>query len=60
MPTLAYLRLNDTVEDRSLSTGYGHIVYLKGNRAYVRYTDGSEEEVDTELFVHYDQRHWII
>lgn len=57
---LAYLRVNDTVEDRSCYSGTGRIVYLQGNEAYIQYTDGSEEVVDTELFVHCAYRHWII
>ena len=57
---LTYLRLGDAVEDRSLWSGTGHIVYLRGNEAFVRYPDGSEETVDAELFVPYDERHWII
>jgi hypothetical protein len=58
--TLAYLRVNDIVEDRSLSHHTGHIVYLRGSEAYVRYADGSEEAVNTELFIHHDERRWII
>jgi len=53
-------RYGDIVEDRSLSSGTGHIAYLRGNEVYVRYTDGSEEVVSAELLVHYDERHWII
>ena len=58
--SLAYLRVNDTVEDRSFFSGSGTVVYLRGNEAYVRFDDGSEEAVDTELFTHYDARHWLI
>ena len=60
MTTLSYLRLGDAVEDRSLSSGHGHICYLRGNEVCVRFTDGSEEVVSHELFVPYDERHWII
>ena len=57
---LAYLRLGDAVEDRSLSHHTGHIVYLRGNEVYVRFTDGSEEVVDAELFTQHDERRWVI
>jgi hypothetical protein len=53
-------KLYDVVEDRSLMTGIGHIAYLRGNNVYVRYSDGSEEVVDAELLVRYDDDHWII
>jgi hypothetical protein len=58
--TLAYLRLNDLVEDRSLSHHTGHIVYLRGNVAWIRFPDGSEEVVNADLFIHHDERRWII
>jgi hypothetical protein len=57
---LAYLRLDDTVEDRTTMSGTGKIVFLSDTSAFIRYMDGSEEEVDTEIFVHYYDRHWII
>ena len=57
---LMFLRVHDTVEDRSLFTGTGEVVYLRGNEAYVRYSDGSEEVVAAELFAHHSERHWTI
>ena len=57
---LAYLRLGDKVEDRSLNTGTGYVAYLRGNEIAVRFDDGSEEVVAAELFMPYDTRHWII
>ena len=60
MDVQSYIRLGDLVEDRSLYNGFGHIVYLRGNEACVRFSDGSEEVVDAELFTQHDARHWII
>jgi len=60
MNVQTYSRLGDKVEDRSLSTGTGYIVYLRGNEIGIRYSDGSEETVDADLLIAYDVRHWII
>jgi hypothetical protein len=60
LDTLAYLRLNDTVEDRSTYSGHGWIVYFAGNYARIEYADGSEEEVSIELFRQCGWRHWVI
>lgn len=58
--SLAYLRVNDKVEDRSMYTGTGKVVYLSGNTAIILYNNGIEETVDTDAFKYYDYRHWII
>jgi hypothetical protein len=54
------LRVHDRVEDRSLFSGAGEIVYLRGNEVFVRFDDGSEEAVDEELFVPHADRVWLI
>jgi hypothetical protein len=54
------LRVHDQVEDRSLFSGSGVISYLRGNEAFVRFDDGSEEAVDVELFVPHGERCWTI
>ena len=58
--SLAYLQLNDKVEDRSFFSGVGRVAYLTGNEVRVYFDDGSEETIDAELFRPYDANHWII
>jgi hypothetical protein len=58
--SLAFLRVNDKVEDRSMYTGTGVVVYLAGQQATVQFDCGAEETIDTDVFRYYDKRHWII
>lgn len=58
--SLAYLRAGDKVEDRSMYTGTGVVVYLRGNQATVQFDCGAEETIDTDVFKYYDRRHWLI
>lgn len=54
------LRVNDRVEDRSLFSGEGRVLYISGTEARVAFDNGGEEAIDLELFRRLGTRRWKI
>lgn len=57
---LMTLRINDRVEDRSMFSGEGHIIYLSGNEVRVRFKNGIEETITEDQFRHHSGRKWLV